>query len=236
MQLIAYIILFPIIWLISLLPLRILYFLSNGLYFFIYYIVRYRRKVLYDNLRNSFPEKSEKEIKEIAKKFYRYFSRLLLEIVKLVTISDKELKSRIKYRNPEVLFDLYNKGIHCIAVTAHYCNWEWFAGVCNSTPYKTMSIYKPLSNKYVDRLLTRLRTRFGAELVPMSSVLRAIVRYKKEGTPTCSLFISDQTPVRQYIQYWTTFLNQDTPVLLGARKWPDRQTRRLYFLKCYLSG
>jgi KDO2-lipid IV(A) lauroyltransferase len=231
MQLIAYIILYPIIWLISLLPLRVLYFLSKGLYFLIYYVARYRRKVVYENLRKSFPEKPEKEIEEISKKFYRYFSRLLLEIIKLVTITEKEFKSRITIKNPEVLLDLYNKGLHCIAVTAHYCNWEWYAGTSGKTPYKIMSLYKPLSNKYVDKLLTNIRTKFGADLVPMSSALRAIIKYKKAGTLACSGFIADQTPVRQYIQYWTTFLNQDTPILLGVEKVAKQTNQAVVFLK-----
>jgi KDO2-lipid IV(A) lauroyltransferase len=231
MQLIAYIIFCPIIWLVSLLPLRVLHFLSGGLYYLIFYVAQYRRKVVFENLRNSFPEKSEKEIQEIARKFYRYFSRLLLEIVKLVTITEKEFKSRITIKNPEILVDLYGKGLQCIAVTAHYCNWEYYAGTCGKTPYKIMSLYKPLSNKYVDRLLTRIRTKFGADLVPMASALRAIVRYKKEGTLVCSGFISDQTPVRQYIQYWTTFLNQDTPVFLGVEKVARQTNQAVIFLK-----
>ena len=231
MQLITYLLLFPIIWLISLLPLRVLYFFSNALYFLIFHVIKYRRKVVFENLRNSFPEKSEKEIQEIARKFYKYFSNLLLEIVKLVTISEKEFKSRINIKNPEVLEDLYKKGLHCIAVTAHYCNWEYYAGTCGKTPYNIMSLYKPLSNKYIDRLLTRIRTKFGADLVPMSGALRAIVKYKREGTLTVSGFIADQTPVRQYIQYWTTFLNQDTPVFLGVEKVAKQTKQAVIFLK-----
>jgi Kdo2-lipid IVA lauroyltransferase/acyltransferase len=214
----AYILIYSLVWLISLLPLPVLYFLSKGLYLLIYYVIGYRKKVVYENLRNSFPEKSPEEIKQIAKKFYKYFSRLLLEIIKLITISKKELKRRIVFRSTEVLTELYNKGIHGIVITGHYGNWEWVSGLADSTPYKVMAVYKPVSNKYLDRLFIRMRSKTGTELVNMNKILKAILINKRDGIPTLSFFNSDQSLVKEHIQYWTTFLNQDTPVIIGAEK------------------
>jgi Kdo2-lipid IVA lauroyltransferase/acyltransferase len=187
--------------------------------------------VVYSNLQLSFPEKSIDEIDQIAKKFYRYFSQLLVEIVKTFNISEKELKKRFKYRNPELLFELYNKGIYGVVVTAHYGNWEWLSISNVYPPYRTMSLYKPLSNKYIDRLLYRMRTRFGSELIPMNSVLRATLKYKKDGIPTLSCFIADQSPVRDHIQYWTTFLNQDTPIFTGAEKVARHTNQAVLYMK-----
>lgn len=233
MLFVGYIFLFPLVWLISLLPLPILYDFSNFLYFLIYHIARYRRKVVYENLRNSFPEKSEKEINEIAKKFYKYFSHLIVEIIKLFNISDREFKERIKLRNPELLNELCKNGIHCIVVTAHYGNWEWLAGITDKDiiPYKIMSVYKPLKNIYIDNMLNRFRSRFGTEMVPMTKVLKVMVQNKNDGIPVISLFIADQTPMRHQIQYWTKFLNQDAPIFLGVEKLAKLTKQAVLFLR-----
>ncbi len=218
MSFIGFIILYPIIWFISLLPFRILQLISKGLYYPVYYLVRYRRKVVRENLRNSFPEKSPEEIIKIEKKFYKYFCRLITEIIKLITISNDELKKHVKYKNVEVLHELYEKGKHCVVITAHYGNWEWIEGVTSYTKYNAMCLYKPLSNKYIDKLFLKVREKSGADVIPMNGAIRAILKYKKEGTLTLSCFISDQSPMQSHIQYWTTFLNQNTPVFLGPEK------------------
>ena len=218
MSILLYILIFPIIWLLSLLPFKVLYFLARGVYFINFYIIRYRRKIVFNNIKNSFPEKSDAEVRLIMKKFYKHFSRLFFEIIKQITISKTEFKKRVKYKNPEVLIDMYNRGIHSIVVTAHYGNWEWLPSLSDCTPYRTMSVYKPLSNRPLENLLTKFRTRFGTELVPMNQVLKKMIQYKNHGKPTLSCFITDQTPIYQHIQYWTKFLNQDTPIYLGVEK------------------
>ncbi len=231
MQYLVYILIYSILWLISLLPLRVLYFLSKGLYFLIFYCIGYRKNIVYENLRKSFPEKSPEEIKQIAKKFYKYFCRLIMEIVKLISISKEELKSRIKFKSTELLHDLYNKGINGIVMTAHYGNWEWLSGLTNSTSYKSMAVHKPLSNKYFDRLFIYIRSKTGTEIVNMNKILKAILRNIRDGIPTLSIFNSDQSPVKEHIQYWTTFLNQDTPVFLGAEKIARRTNQAVLFCK-----
>ena len=145
-----------------------------------YHVFGYRKKVVFENLRKSFPLKTDKEIQAISKSFYLHFSELIFEIIKVLTISKKELKTRIKYKNPEVLLDLYAKGKSCIIVTAHYGNWEWPSVLGDCTNYKSLAVYKPLSNKPLDRLLIQMRSRFGWELVPMNQAIRAIFKYRNE--------------------------------------------------------
>jgi KDO2-lipid IV(A) lauroyltransferase len=218
MQIIVFYLLYSLVWAISLLPLKVLYFLSDILYLLIYYVVGYRKKVVLQNLRNSFPEKSEKEIQVIAKKFFRYFSDILVETVKLITISKKELTGRIKYSNPEVLYDLYDKKKQVIVVLGHYGNWEWLLGVTTATPYHSMSVYKPLTNKFLEDKITKIRSRYGSDLVPMRNTIRVMLQYVRDNKLTISAFIADQRPFHTDIHYWIKFLNQETPVLLGAEK------------------
>ncbi|MEJ5264275.1 MAG: lysophospholipid acyltransferase family protein [Bacteroidales bacterium] len=232
MHLIGFLLSYPLLWLISLLPLRILYLISDYFLFpLVYHVIRYRKKVVFENLRNAFPQKSEKERRQIARKFYHYFCDLLVETVKLLHISEKEYKRRIRFKNPEVIEELYHKGYNIIAVTGHYGNWEWLSGVSNATPYQNMSLYKPLSNKYFEKVLTRIRTRFGAHLVPINDTMRRMISYRQEGTRVLSCFISDQTPLRSHIQYWTRFLNQDTPMYLGPEKLARAFHQAVIFLK-----
>jgi KDO2-lipid IV(A) lauroyltransferase len=213
-----YYITFPFIWLTSLLPLNILYFFANGFYVLIYYVFGYRKKIVIQNLKNSFPEKSEEEIHIISKRFYHHFCNLFFEIIKQISISSKEFKNRVKYKNPEILHDLYAKGKSCMIVTAHYGNWEWPAALTDLTKYKSMSVYKPLTNKPLENMLSRMRTRFGAEVVPMNQAIRTIIKYRNANLPTMAYFIADQTPMFHHTQYWTKFLNQETPVYLGVEK------------------
>lgn len=231
MQLVGFLVAFPFIWLLSLLPLRVLYVISDILYFPVFYLLKYRKKVVYMNIKKVFPEYTDEEVDQTAKKFYRYFCGLLMEIIKVVSMSEKQLKRRYKYKNPEVLYDLYNKGKHAIAVTAHYGNWEWISAVSDVTPYKSMSVYKPLNNKYVDKFLTKVRSRYGADLVPMAQAVRYILRYKKENRLSISCFIADQRPFINYIQYWTKFLGQDTPVYLGTEKLAKQLDLAVVFLR-----
>ncbi len=232
MHLLGFIIFYPIIWLLSLLPLKVLYYISDYILFpIIYYVVRYRRKVVVQNLHNSFPEKTDKEIEWIAKKFYHYFCDIIVETIKLLNISEKEYKQRIRFKNPEVFDELFAKGYDIIAVMGHYGNWEWLSGVSDATPYQNMSLYKPLSNKYFEKVLTKVRTRFGAHLVPIKETMRRMVMYKKEGTRVLACFIADQSPMKSQIQYWTKFLNQDTPIYLGVEKIARAFHQAVVFLK-----
>lgn len=216
MSAVAYYILYPFLYLLSLLPFRVLYIISDFLYFVIYTLAGYRKKVVYQNLKNSFPEKSDAEIDTIAKKFYHFFCDLILETIKTLTINERALRKHISFDDTS-LFEKYaaqNQSV--IIVMGHLGNWELGGARFAIEPHHRLYvIYHPLSNKYFNNLIVYMRTRLGNRLYAMSEVLRGMVRDRGELTATA--FIADQTP-QPNGAYWTTFLNQDTPVFVGTEK------------------
>jgi len=208
----------PLILLVSILPFRVLFILSDLLYPVIYYLVGYRKKVVMENLRNAFPEKSEKERIIIARKFYRHFTDVILETLKMRTVSPRVLRKRIRYSNPEVLQEIYEQGKGVLGMSAHYNNWEWTSACSEWGPHYPIVIYKPLQNKYFDKFMKKTRERHGVEMIPMRDTLRRVIKDKQQGNLVLYGLISDQSPVWEEIQYWTSFLNQQAPVLTGAEK------------------
>jgi KDO2-lipid IV(A) lauroyltransferase len=219
MRKIGFYIFYGINWIITLLPLRILYISSDILFLILYYFPSYRRKITLQNLKNSFPEKSPGELAIIEKKFYRHLADLFIETLKLTHLSNNELKKRIIFKNPELLDNIYNSGHDLILVHSHYNNWEWLA-VCLPlcTKFKIIGIYKPLQNKQFDWFMKNLRLRNNIGLTPMKHIVRDIVENRKKNLRALYGFASDQTPAKPDIRYWTTFLNQETPVYLGIEK------------------
>jgi len=205
-------------WVITLLPLSVLYLFSDFLFLILYYFPSYRRRVVAENLKNSFPDKSEEELKVIAKKFYRHLADLFIEILKLTHMSRSESLARMKVINVELLERLYAEGRDVVAVIGHYNNWEWLKSLIFHTSFQTVSIYKPLQNQHFDKFLLRLRNKEGMILTPMSLIVREILSARKAGRRSIYSFITDQTPPIDDIRYWTKFLNQDTPVYLGVEK------------------
>ncbi len=227
----AYYIFFALNWLVTLLPLRILYITSDFLYYLLYYILSYRKKVVFENLRNSFPEKGEEEITELAKKYYRHFGDLIVEVLKLTHMSHRELKKRMDVVNPEIIEKIYDSGRDIAAVISHYNNWEWLGtSYVLYTRYKAVSVYKPIQNKFFNTFINDLRKKNGAGLAPMNKIVRNIVENKKNNVRSIYGFISDQTPARVEIQYYTTFLNQETPVFLGIEKLASKYDMAVVFM------
>jgi KDO2-lipid IV(A) lauroyltransferase len=205
-------------WVVTLLPLRILYIFADILFPFMYYFPGYRRKVVRTNLVNSFPEKSKGEILDIEKKFYHHLCDLFIETFKLTHMSREQIMRRIPVANPEILDRFYNEGRDVVGVVGHYGNWEWTHCIPLYTKLKIVPIYKPLANKHFDKFMIRARSSEGAVLTPMQFVIREIISNRKNNTRSLYAFITDQTPPGGGIKYWTRFLNQDTPVYLGAEK------------------
>lgn len=217
MNLITYRFIASILYLLSLLPFPVLYFLSDILYGILYYVFKYRRKVVLNNLLNSFPEKSRSEIELIEKRFYRYLADLMLESIKTLTISAKEIKKRFVFKNIEVLKKHLQNGKSVIAVSGHYGNWEWGPVATGlEIKDKVLVVYKPLSDKRFERLMNSMRSRFGSIMVPMKLTFRKVIEFKNE--PSLLVLIGDQTPAREESHYFTTFLNQQTAVFLGVEK------------------
>ncbi|QZT39014.1 lysophospholipid acyltransferase family protein [Halosquirtibacter xylanolyticus] len=200
------------------LPLRVHYWFSDLYYVFAFYIVKYRRKVVRRNLINSFPERSISEIKEIEKKYYRHIADLAVETLYFADISAKEIEQRITIDNPELPIKYLNEGRQVIISLGHYNNWEWLCFLKYYTNANYYPVYKPLHSKAFDKFYRNLRSRFGAEPIPKNTIFKRLYNDLKQGIPSVSGFVNDQTPKRENIQYWTTFLNQDTPMFLGVEK------------------
>ena len=203
--------------LISLLPFWLLYLFSDLLFFFLYYVIRYRRKVVQTNLANSFPEKTLKERCGIEKLFYSYLADIISESVKSLSIRPSELRERFRFENINELKRHLDAGRSVIAVTGHYGNWEWGPlAIGLELKEKVLVVYKPLSDKRFDHLINSMRSRFGAVMVPMKQTLRKMAEYKVQ--PHTLVLVGDQTPIREESQYFTNFLNQATAVFLGVEK------------------
>ncbi len=192
--------------------------LSDFTFVVMYYLVGYRKGVVQKNLRNSFPDKSEQELKKIERKFYRHLCDLMLEtLVLLHTKLNKALKL-CKFNNLDLFDKFHQEGKSVVLVTGHYGNWELYGLMAHQLTQHFVGIYKPLTNPRYDRIMLDMRQRFKAITVPMNDTLRALIDYKRKGEPIVLLMIADQTPAKSDIRYWTTFLNQPTAVFLGAEK------------------
>ena len=212
-RLLYYIVLKPL----SFLPLNFLYILSDFLYLVLYKTFRYRKEVVRTNLMNSFPEKSIKEIRNIEQKFYSHFCDLIVESIRLFSISEKELAERNKIVNAELLDQFYNKGKSMIMVAGHYNNWETAATILGTqVKHHMVGIYTPMSNKFFDNKFLKSRQRFGLEMISKKLVKEEFE--KNKGLLTGTLFATDQSPTYSKRVHWTNFLNQTTPVLLGAER------------------
>lgn len=217
MNKVLYYIWYPLTWLISWLPISILYKLSNILYCFIS-IVGYRKKVILKNLKKAFPDKSDKWRKKLLHKFYRHLCDLFVETMKLQHISDKEIFKRITFSNLDVINRATENGKDVIAVLGHYGNWEWVPAINMHISANGYSVYRPLKNRLFDQYMLELRSRFGSKNVPMKKTLRLVAGLKKQNQRFVLGLIADQSPARSEIQYWTNFLTQPTPILLGPEK------------------
>ncbi|GHE45114.1 lysophospholipid acyltransferase family protein [Sphingobacterium griseoflavum] len=206
-----------LLYLTSLLPFWLLYSVSDLLYYILFYVVRYRRQVVSDNLENAFPDKSAEERDVIAKKFYRFLPDLVVEAVKMRTMRATTVSKRIELLNAEEVYQHLDQGKGVIGVTAHYGNWElgiYRLSLMTSLP--KLIIYKPLSNSDFNSVYNDLRCRFGATMVPMKQILRHIVKLRNK--PHISMFVADQTPTYQDSDYYMDFLQQETLVYTGTER------------------
>ncbi len=231
MQFISFILIYSLIWLLHLLPEKVVFLFSDLLYLINYYIVGYRKKVVFDNLTRAFPELEQTEIRKIAKKYYRHLSDLILESAVSHFDSDSQIMTRISYSNLEVLHALYKKGKQVVGITAHYGNWEYLISIGALTEFRMLGSYKPLKNKYFDRMIRRNRERFNTLPVPMEKIARAMIQHHQDQVPAVSMFVADQRPAFRNIQYWTKFLGQDTALYLGAEKLAKKLDAAVVFMK-----
>ncbi|MCM1109160.1 MAG: lysophospholipid acyltransferase family protein [Clostridium sp.] len=223
MKKIRYCLMFTVWYLLSLLPLWVLYRIADLLCPIVHYVVHYRRKVIQKNLKESFPDKTDKELSRIERDFYRFFCDYIVETVKLFSLSKRSLRKRMTFEGLDELDKAFHKEGHnfCFVYLGHYGNWEWIASLPYFMPKDVLcaQIYHPLWSPVFDSLFLRLRNRFGGECIPMKLTLRRIIKLRQEKRKTVVGFISDQLPNWNSMHFFVPFLNHpDTPVFTGTEQ------------------
>ena len=230
MKNLTYYLSFALWFIISLLPLWVFYRLSDGLYYLVYHVVRYRRRVVYANLRSSFPEKSEAEIERIAKDFYSFFCDYIVETLKLFSMGEKNMRKRMKFEGLNQVKEDFANGRSVTLYLGHYCNWEWISSLGLHLDEQCGQIYHPLENATLDRLFLYMRGRFKAQSIKMDDTFLTILKWKKEGRKNIVGYIADQVPGYNNIHYWADFLHHDTPVFTGAERISKIMDTAVYYI------
>ena len=228
-------IVYVLFYTLSLLPFRILYGMADIGYVLLYYIIRYRRGVVRKNLVTAFPEKSINDIKTIERKFYHWFCDYILEAIKLLSISEKELRRRFTIINSEEVEQCFQEGQDVAAILGHYCNWEWLSCVGMNLPpeRETGLIYHPLRNKTFDYLFRKLRSHEqNSHVIPKKDILRYVVTKEREGVRNICGYISDQGPKWTNIHLWLPFLNHEyTPVFTGGDRIMRKMNNAVFYVE-----
>lgn len=231
MQLLVYILVYPILWMISILPMRLLYIFSDLVFILVYQIIGYRKKTVRYNLDLVFPDKSSEEKDIITKKFYHHLCDIILESVKSLSISEAELKRRFKPTNIEEIKKLEKEGQSVVLMMAHYASWEWIFILQRYTSHKGNAIYKKLENKYFDALVKRIRAKYNTYLITNKEAIPMLVRAKEEKELTINGFISDQTPKHNKAHHWNEFMGIKVPIHTGAEMLAKKLDMPVVFCK-----
>lgn len=228
----------PIGWMadaMARLPLGVLYVVADFLYFLIYHIAGYRKKIVRENLVGSFPEMEKSELRRIERRFFRNFADYIVETVKLLHISDKEMKRRMTFSGMEIFDQTLERGQSVVCYFAHLGNWEWAPSITlwsrfeHSKNIAFCQIYRPLDNQWFDSLMLRLRSRFGTVSLPKRRSFLDLMRYHKKGIPSATGFMSDQKPSHGDTIHVVEFLNRPTSIITGT----ETVCRRLDALPVY---
>lgn len=231
MQLLLYLLVYPILWLISIMPFPILYLISDFVYVILYYVIGYRKNTVRENLALALPHLSDKERLVIEKKSFHHLCDMFLEMIKTMTISEKEINKRFRYTNLDVYLDLEKKGKSIALMCAHYASYEWVISMNNHITFKGYAIYKRIANPYFDKLVRDIRSKFKAYLITTKETKSCIEQNNKKGILGVFGFASDQTPRRSDNLYWDSFMGIETPIHFGAEMLAKRYDMNVIFLK-----
>lgn len=230
MQRLLYILVYPILWLLSKMPMGILYFKSSALYIFVYYIIGYRKKVVKENLALAFPDKTQDERNFIAQEFFKHLCDIIFETIKALTISEKEIRKRFLVTNAEILNEYYETDRSILLMAGHYCNWEW-SGILNKLMrHQAHAVYKPLDSPQFDTLIKKSREHFGGIIVSNKKIVSVLFRKWKKGIKTLTYILSDQTPKIGSFKHRDTFMGIDVPMFTGT----EELAKKLDFAVLYL--
>ena len=228
-----YYLLYLFVWSIAILPLPILYLFSNLFYLVLYYLIAYRKQVVRDNLRYSFPEKSEEELRKIEKEFYRHLSDVIFEGLKLLKMSEQNIEKRMKFFDYEPIVEHLNNGLSVMAMTSHYGNWEWQSSFSLLLPKDkpAYQVYKKQKGDAIIKLIDIIRKRFGAKNVDMKNLLREMYKMRDQGLIGVFGLLSDQSPVRTSVHYYTEFLHQHTATISGTEQIAKKFDYPVYYAR-----
>lgn len=222
---------YSLLWLVSLLPIRFLYIFSDILYVLNKYFVKYREKVVLTNLANSFPEKTNEDIQQIKKAFYHHLCDFLIESIKMISISKRNLDKRYEYKNEELIHELQKEGKNISIISGHYGNWEWAFRFPSKIKNDFIVIYQPLKNQRTNQMFVNVRGRFGTKLIPMKNFYKVLVDKYKRNEPCSVYFLGDQRPAgEKKIHFWRKFLNQDTGFFMGPEKVARKYNHAVVFM------
>ena len=231
MQFLVYILVYPLLWIISILPFRLMYFLSDGFYILLYYIIGYRKKVVTNNLKLAFPEKTNQEISLIRKRFYHHLCDMMFEAIKSITISEAEMQKRYVFTNVEEIHKLEKENRSIVLFMGHYASWEWIFILQTHVNHKGYAVYKRLSNKYFDALVKRIRAKYNSHLITTKETFSILIKAKKNNELTLNGFVFDQSPKLNKAVYWQEFMGIEVPVHVGAEILAKRLDMVTLFLK-----
>ena len=230
MNLVIFLLVYPIIWILSILPFRVLYFISDFIFLIIYHIIGYRKKVVLDNLKLVFPEKTEKELLQIQKKFYHHFVDVFIEMLKTFTVSKKEVHKRYTFTNIDFLKELYKDGKSIILVGPHYANWEWIMSLDPFINYKGYAAFTKINNRYFNNAILKSRAKFGTHLIQASKIIPEIIHNDKNNTQSAYGLLSDQSPQLSKTHYWSEFLGVKVPIHTGAEMLAKKYDMNMVFI------
>ena len=217
-------------WIISRLSFPLLYKVSDFLYYLLYYVFSYRKKVVRENLKLAFPQMNKVDRTKIEKKYYKFLCDLFLESFKSMNIDVEEINLRYKFKNPELLDELYNKNKNIILIAGHYCSWEWVFNLNNNTKFQVHAIYKKLSNKYFDEWAKKIRSKQGCNMITTKETFKEIYKHSKTKELHLYGFASDQSPRKRKENYWGIFLNNLVPIHTGAEIIAKKYNMALVFM------
>ncbi|EKF54754.1 lipid A biosynthesis acyltransferase [Galbibacter marinus] len=216
MQLLAYLLIYPILWVISKLPFVLLYRVSDFLHIILFHVIGYRKKLVLKNLELCFPEKSHQELLTIRKNFYLHMCDLFLEMIKSLSMTPEQMAKHAVFHNLEVLDRYAEQNKSVVLLCGHYANYEWVLSLANQIEHEAFGIYSPLSNKYFDRLIKRIRKKNGGELVSRYQTARKVLKNHRDNRLSLYGFVNDQSPQLIHADYWREFFGVKVPVFTAA--------------------
>ncbi|RZJ31105.1 MAG: lipid A biosynthesis acyltransferase, partial [Flavobacterium sp.] len=231
MQLLFFLIVYPILWLVSILPFRLLYALSDCIYVLVYYVIGYRRRIVKQNLLLAFPDKSPAERLSIEKKSYRHMCDMFLEMIKTMTISPDEMNRRFTYANLDVYLEMEDRGKSIALMCAHYASYEWVISMNSKIRFRGFAIYKQIANKYFDKLVRDIRSKFDAALITTKETRTVIQHNISNNILAVYGFASDQSPKLSKAQHWANFMGVYSPIHTGAETLAKKYDMNVIFLK-----